>query len=262
MGNNGNTKQVPASCASSSVGSGETYDHWNQQLFGIRLKERRSFLSMTQEDLAFKVGVSKTTIQNYESGTSPKAEFVVGLSNALDCEIAWLLTGEGPTERGEAIGHQSQPAANLDPNGGLDLDEFDYIPMSHAELSAGAGAVVLSEGFKNRFAFRRDWLRRVGINKSHAVMMVVRGDSMEPTLESHDTVIVDLNRTRIDTGQIYAVNIGDDLLSIKRLESLGRQVRIISDNPAYDTYKRDMSEIRVIGQVVWYARQLVWNGMD
>ena len=134
--------------------------------------------------------------------------------------------------------------------------------MTHAELSAGAGSVVLSEGFKNRFAFRRDWLKRVGISKSHAVMMVIKGDSMEPTLENHDTVIVDLNKTRINTGHIYAVNIGDDMLSIKRLESRGETVRIISDNRQYEPYEKHHTEIRVIGQVVWFARQLVWNNMD
>ena len=212
---------------------------------------------------AKRIGINGATFSRiWNEGVPPKANHLESIAKITGVSIDWLLTGEGPMMRGEAVSPQSQPAANLDPEGGLDLDEFDYIPMSHAELSAGAGSVVLSEGFKNRFAFRRDWLRRVGINKSHAVMMVVRGDSMEPTLEDHDTVIVDLNRTRIDTGHIYAINIGDDLLSIKRLESLGREVKIISDNPAYDTYKRDMSEIRVLGQVVWYARQLVWNGMD
>ncbi|WP_084511485.1 XRE family transcriptional regulator [Desulfatibacillum aliphaticivorans] len=231
---------------------------WDQQLFSVRIKERRLSLSMTQEDLANLVGVSKTTIQNYEAGASPKAEFIASLSMALDCEIAWLLTGEGPMKRGEAA-----PAPNLDPEGGLDLDEFDYLPMTHAELAAGDGRVVLEEGYKNRFAFRRDWLRRVGLNKSHAVLMVVRGDSMLPTLEDHDTVIVDLKRTRIDTGHIYAVNIGDDMLSIKRLESRGARVRVISDNKElYEPYEMNSSDIRIIGQVVWFSRQLVWNNND
>ena len=77
-------------------------------------------------------------------------------------------------------------------------------------------------------------------------------------MEDHDTVIVDLNRTRIDTGHIYAINIGDDLLSIKRLESLGRQVRIISDNKEYATYDR-MSR-RSASSARWSGTQGNWFG--
>ena len=194
----------------------------------------------------------------WKEGTVPSPDKLKCIAEHTGVTIDWLLTGEGPMKRGDTcslLPTWTRTAA-------WTLDEFDYLPMTHAELSAGGGRVVLEEGYKNRFAFRRDWLSRVGLNKSHAVLMVVRGDSMLPTLEDHDTVIVDLNRTRIDTGHIYAVNIGDDLLSIKRLESLGRQVRIISDNKEYATYDRDASEIRVIGQVVWFSRQLVWNNND
>ncbi len=53
-----------------------------------------------------------------------------------------------------------------------------------------------------------------------------------------------------------------DLLSIKRLESRGETVRIISDNKEYEPYDMHHSEIRIIGQVVWYARHLVWGGFD
>ncbi|ACL05270.1 putative phage repressor [Desulfatibacillum aliphaticivorans] len=209
-------------------------------------------------DFAIKCSISDSLIRAYLSGKSqPGLDNLAKIADVAQVNVQWLVTGEGPMMRGEPL-----IPSNLDPQGGLDLDEFDYIPMTHAELSAGDGRVVLEEGFKNRFAFRRDWLRRVGLNKNHAVMMVVRGDSMLPTLQDHDTVIVDLNRTRIDTGNIYAVNMGDDLLSIKRLEARGPQVRVISDNKAYEPYDMENQDIRVIGQVVWFSRQLVWNNME
>ncbi len=85
---------------------------------------------------------------------------------------------------------------------------------------------------------------------------------MEPTLENHDTVIVDLSRKRIDTGYMYAINIGGDMLGLKRLEIRGDKVRIISDNKEYEPYEVYHHEILVIGQVVWFARQLVWNNND
>lgn len=69
----------------------------NSQLsFADRLKLRRRELGYSQQQLAQKVGVSKNTIQNYESGTLPKGEHAISLSKALNASIDWLFKGEGP----------------------------------------------------------------------------------------------------------------------------------------------------------------------
>lgn len=62
--------------------------------FGLRVKGEREKLGLTQVQLAKKVGVSKTTIQNYESGAIPKGTYLFLLSRALKCSIDWLLVFE------------------------------------------------------------------------------------------------------------------------------------------------------------------------
>ena len=62
--------------------------------FDARVKGRRNELGMTQSDLSHLIGVSKTTIQSYESGNIPKGLNLFRLSRALKCSIDYLLLGE------------------------------------------------------------------------------------------------------------------------------------------------------------------------
>ncbi len=62
--------------------------------FGLRVKFQRNEVELGQIQLAKKVGVSKTTIQNYESGIIPKGKYLAKLSRVLECSIDWLLIGE------------------------------------------------------------------------------------------------------------------------------------------------------------------------
>lgn len=83
--------------------------------FAGRLKEIRMGLGISQKELAQKVGVSLTTIQNYEAGQFPKGEHLLSLASALSYSTDWLLTGvpqEGnaaaPSKEGaEEAGHPS-----------------------------------------------------------------------------------------------------------------------------------------------------------
>ena len=62
--------------------------------FGLSVKGERGKLGLTQVQLAEKIGVSKTTIQNYESGKIPKGTYLFLLSRTLKCSIGWLLVFE------------------------------------------------------------------------------------------------------------------------------------------------------------------------
>ena len=68
------------------------------QGFAERLRRRRLGLGLRKQDLAAQVGVSLTTIQQYENGQLPKGEFAVRLGAALRCSLDWLLAGQGNVE--------------------------------------------------------------------------------------------------------------------------------------------------------------------
>lgn len=66
-----------------------------------RLKKALSERGFTQQDLADKTGISKSSISQYLSGyAKPKDDRVYAISLALDINEAWLLGYDVPMERG------------------------------------------------------------------------------------------------------------------------------------------------------------------
>jgi len=61
-------------------------------MFGERLKSRRKELSMTQLELAGRLGVGKGTVWTWESGErTPSVDTLKQLATELNCSIDWLL---------------------------------------------------------------------------------------------------------------------------------------------------------------------------
>lgn len=63
----------------------------NEKLFPQRLKELRAEKGITLEELAKKIGTTKTTLSRYENGErSPKLQLVGLLANYFQVDMAWL----------------------------------------------------------------------------------------------------------------------------------------------------------------------------
>jgi transcriptional regulator with XRE-family HTH domain len=78
----------------------------SKQPFGIRLRERRTQIGLTQRELAGKVGLSPGAIGRMESEAKyvSARPTIIALAHALACDVDWLATGEtaqGPTPKGQ-----------------------------------------------------------------------------------------------------------------------------------------------------------------
>ena len=84
--------------------------------------------------------------------------------------------------------------------------------------------------------------------QGHLVASKIRGDSMESTIFNGDTVICDDLGYQEDG--IYAI-IFEEKGFVKRLQRVSGGVKIISDNPAYESMfaKNDTEELKIIGKV-------------
>jgi hypothetical protein len=128
-------------------------------------------------------------------------------------------------------------------------------------VSAGPGALVGEELGKPYFAFDERWLKALTPTAPANLSIVrVEGDSMAPTLNAGDDILVDLGDAadRLRDG-IYVLRI-DDALVVKRLalNPLGRRVTVQSDNPAYSDWPDcRLDEINCIGRVIWSGRRIV-----
>ncbi len=92
-----------------------------------------------------------------------------------------------------------------------------------------------------------------------ARMIAVEGDSMSPTLQSGDRVLVDTRRRVPSPPGVFAIWDGLGVV-VKRIELIQGSdppsVRIISDNEKHAPYERTAEEAAIIGRVVWFGRRL------
>jgi phage repressor protein C with HTH and peptisase S24 domain len=128
-------------------------------------------------------------------------------------------------------------------------------------VSAGPGAIITEELGKPYFAFDERWLKALTPSAPSNLSIVrVEGDSMAPTLNAGDDILVDLGDSteRLRDG-IYVLRI-DEALVVKRvaLNPIGRRVTVQSDNPAYPDWPDcTFAEINCIGRVIWSGRWIV-----
>jgi phage repressor protein C with HTH and peptisase S24 domain len=243
----------------------------------------------TQAALADALGIKQGSVSSAKGKGSFPFEWAFKIAQGYGLNTDWLLTGKGPETRDGWVSYQFK---------GVSGDEFDLVPMAETKLNAGGGSVVISENFKESYAFRKDWISRIATSRNNIFLMQVEGDSMEPLIADGDTVMIDAGRKTIHTGRIYALGVSDAIM-VKRLELLpDGQIRIISVNPAYSPYviggahadatttaifdhhiplkdiphqktrdpqKNQVSTQtqtqtpgpRILGQVIWFARQFV-----
>src|SRR6476619_7415357 len=134
-------------------------------------------------------------------------------------------------------------------------------PAEPVTVSAGPGAIVSEEIGRPYFAFDERWLKALTPSAPSNLSIVrVEGDSMAPTLNAGDDILVDLGDAgeRLRDG-IYVLRI-DDALVVKRLalNPVARRVTIQSDNPAYPDWPDcGLDEIKCLGRVIWSGRKII-----
>jgi phage repressor protein C with HTH and peptisase S24 domain len=126
--------------------------------------------------------------------------------------------------------------------------------------SAGAGAVGEDQPMAPYFAFDAAWLRALTAAPSDGLTMIrVEGDSMAPTLNAGDDILVDhADCARGLRDGIYVLRV-DDALLVKRLaiHPFGGRVTVQSDNATYpDWPDRAIDELDCIGRVIWAGRRI------
>jgi phage repressor protein C with HTH and peptisase S24 domain len=139
--------------------------------------------------------------------------------------------------------------------GGEPRGEFVDIPRLPLEASAGPGATAAQEIPFDSFRFSRRWLREQGLEPAQLSAIRVMGDSMDPLLRDGDEILVDRTPRPFREG-VHIVRLGD-ALHVKLLQAVppGR-LRLISKNPAYEPVEVAMTDVDVVGRVVWKGGRL------
>ena len=134
------------------------------------------------------------------------------------------------------------------------------VRRSAVRASGGAGALPEDQLVRPHFAFDSAWLRALTATPTERLSMIrVEGDSMAPTLNAGDDILVDHDEpvTGLRDG-IYVLRV-DGALLVKRLaiHPFGGRVTVQSDNPNYpDWPDRGLDELACIGRVIWAGRRI------
>ena len=216
--------------------------------FYERLRQAREEAGLTVAGIAKALGLKKHTYYNYEAENPqkrvlPKADTLIAISKVVDRSVDWLLSGE------EHITAEPKTAP---------MEGFTCIPRYDVECSAGGGAFDRMECVVDRLPFKTEWLKRMGVAPEHAALVTVMGDSMHPTLDSGNIMLLDLSDEKLRDGKIYALQVDGGLL-IKRVQLRHNgAVTLKSDNPQYESYglsAEEAKELRVVGRLVWAGRK-------
>lgn len=124
-----------------------------------------------------------------------------------------------------------------------------------AESDAGRGDCFVAE-----LDFPRSYLHT--LTRAHhrdLAIIVVKGDSMVPTLVEDDVVMLDRTKRDPSYDGLFALRDGGAAIFVKRIGRASRagRVSLISDNRTmYPTVERPVDELDILGRVIWKGGRL------
>lgn len=216
---------------------------------GLRLKEERERLGMSQTQLGELGGVGKMSQINYEKDQrSPKADYLTAL-DAIGIDISYVLTGrrEGAgSVAAQRVADGTPLAASAAPGPGL-----APIKLYDVEGAAGAGRSLEAERVEGVLHFPQAQLTALGLDAERVAGIKVRGDSMENTLADGDWVLVNLADTDYRQEGVFLLLVSGER-RIKRVQRLaGGALYLISDNEHYQPEMippQQMREVEILGR--------------
>ncbi|EIJ28618.1 MAG: helix-turn-helix transcriptional regulator [Haemophilus parainfluenzae] len=206
---------------------------------------------ISQAELARLIGIKQPSVFKILSGETRNPKKILEIATALNVDPHWLKTGEGDPDPSYRIVEVSEPQ---NPNT-VRIDILDV------EASAGNGAYLspteqglLSQEFDLTF-FRQQFGRA---DAKHLKLITVKGDSMAPTLESGDLLYVDISENYFAADGLYVFTF-DGQTFIKRLQKVGKEMLVISDNPTYKewTFTQD-DDVFIHGRVI-FSMPMKWR---
>jgi transcriptional activator-regulatory protein len=216
-----------------------------------RLTSLMNEKGISQAELARLIGIKQPSVFKILSGETRNPKKILEIATALNVDPHWLKTGEGDPDPSYRIVEVSEPQ---NPNT-VRIDILDV------EASAGNGAYLspteqglLSQEFDLTF-FRQQFGRA---DAKHLKLITVKGDSMAPTLESGDLLYVDISENYFAADGLYVFTF-DGQTFVKRLQKVGKEMLVISDNPTYKewTFTQD-DDVFIHGRVI-FSMPMKWR---
>lgn len=187
---------------------------------------------------------------------------LAGLSKLIGKNHAYLhqfIWKGSPRELRERDLRTVLKALNGEPSDKASSLAVVQIPQYSFRAGMGGGGVITDESEAEYLALPRTYLEQMQLASADLISIAVEGDSMSPTLESGDRVMVNRKDKNPSSGGVFAIH-DSDVLVVKRVERIPAtnpvRLKLISDNPNHGIYEVPAGETNILGRVVWYGRRL------
>mgnify|MGYP000958127748 CR=1 FL=1 len=206
--------------------------------FKTRLKQLRNERGISQRQLSEFLKVAPSTISMYENGQrEPNFEVLESLADFFNVDLNYLL---GKTNKTTKIILDSESSK------GIQIPVLGTVPAG-IPMSAIEDIIDYEE-------IPKSWE-----NQGEFFGLKIKGDSMYPTLENGDVVIVKKQSTA-DNGDTVIVMVNGDDATCKRYERSDTGIMLIPNNSAYNPVFYTNEEIEalpltIIGKVIELRRK-------
>lgn len=217
---------------------------------GNNIKYARKAAGLTQEDIAREIGVSKQTVQKYESGiiTTISTDKIEIIAKLLRTTPAKLMGWEDNTS--------AQSFKLFSPNVTDDVVTFPVL----GSIAAGYNETAIEDWSGETIDVPRSFLK--GRSKSDFFVLKVHGDSMYPIYHTDDKVLI-LRQTFVErSGDVGAVIYDGECATLKRVEIFDDMVRLSPLNPSYPPKEltgANLEQYHIIGVPYLLVREIIKN---
>jgi phage repressor protein C with HTH and peptisase S24 domain len=225
---------------------------------GERLREiRRSKGDPEREDFASALDIQKERLARFERGDAvPNADVLARYYDVLGIDLNWLTTGQG-----SMFGEDKMESSIAKPSDAAASSNHRAIPHFDIRAAAGDGSAEMVVDASSYVVFDHTWFQRYVPPRAVLGVLEVEGDSMVPTLMSGDMVVVNMEeraiREALKQGGIFVFSVRGDF-RIKRLQPMiNGDLRMISDNPRYETETLDAD---MVAENLQIQGHLIWSG--
>jgi repressor LexA len=202
-------------------------------MFADMLKKLRTDCGWSQQELAKKAGLAKSTISMLENGErKPSFEVLETLADIFNVNLDVL---RGRTDSG----YYSEGSEIL-------------VPVI-AEIAAGFDKQPIRDYEMDRFPVPSVYAK--GRRTDELFIIKVRGDSMYPMYQEGDHILA-VRTPTVEDGEVAILQYEDNA-TIKRVERVKDGLRLIPINPMYKSETvTDSDKVRVVGKPLVLIREL------
>lgn len=202
-------------------------------MFADMLKKLRTDCGWSQQELAKKAGLAKSTISMLENGErKPSFEVLETLADIFNVNLDVL---RGRTDSG----YYSEGSEIL-------------VPVI-AEIAAGFDKQPIRDYEMDRFPVPSVYAK--GRRTDELFIIKVRGDSMYPMYQEGDHILA-VRTPTVEDGEVAILQYEDNA-TIKRVERVKDGLRLIPINPMYKSETvTDGDKVRVVGKPLVLIREL------